>query len=104
MEDYFGDDIITRKDIRTALNEAIEDGYYDIAEDIENILQFTSDYPEDGFILDSYFSEYMEQESISRGDVSEAMAYYVDWDKFAEAVQMDYASIDFGLLTYWVRK
>lgn len=104
MEEYFGDDIITKDNMREAIEDAIADGNLGIANDIHKKLEFLSDHSGGELILDEYFEEDLEQSAIDNGDISEYMSYYVNWTKYADAVKTDYSSVDLGTLTYWIRK
>lgn len=57
-------------------------------------------------IRDSYFHEYAQQFAEDIGAVSGSEKWplnCIDWDQAAKDLQMDYTSIDFGGVTYWVR-
>lgn len=55
-------------------------------------------------IRDSYFEDYARQTADDLGGVKEGWPYdYIDWERAADALLMDYTSIDFDGVTYWVR-
>lgn len=58
-------------------------------------------------IRDDYFQEYAEQlaEDIHGDGIRDASWPFccIDWEKAATELQMDYTSIDFDGVTYWVR-
>jgi hypothetical protein len=59
-------------------------------------------------IRDSYFEEYAQQlaEDIGAIDSDASLGWplgYIDWERAAEALQMDYTPIEFDGVTYWAR-
>lgn len=56
-------------------------------------------------IADSYFEDYARDvhEDINGRGVTGWPYDYIDWERAAEALKMDYASVDFDGVTYWVR-
>jgi hypothetical protein len=57
-------------------------------------------------IRDSYFKTYARElaEAIGAVSVSDRWPHTcIDWDKAASELQWDYASVEFGSVTYWVR-
>jgi hypothetical protein len=57
-------------------------------------------------IRDSYFETYAQELAEDIGAVSSSASWpnsYIDWERAAEALQMDYTSVDFGGVTYWIR-
>lgn len=57
-------------------------------------------------IRDSHFTEYAEQLAEDIGAVTENAAWpnsYIDWERAARELQMDYASVDYNGTTYWYR-
>lgn len=57
-------------------------------------------------IRDSYFEEYAQQLADDIGAVKNDAGWpnsYIDWKAAAEALQMDYTSVDFDGVTYWIR-
>lgn len=66
-----------------------------------------SEWP-DGMTLirDSYFRDYAEQlaEDIGAIDPNAGWPlFYIDWERAADALRMDYSSIEFDGVTYWAR-
>ena len=59
---------------------------------------------EDPLIRDSYFSTYAEELASDLYGVENHWPFTcIDWDSAAEALQMDYTSVDFDGVDYWVR-
>jgi hypothetical protein len=57
-------------------------------------------------IRDSYFQEYAEQFADDIGAIDRNASWpicHIDWKAAAESLQMDYTSVDFDGVTYWVR-
>lgn len=57
-------------------------------------------------IRDSYFETYAQDFARDIGALKDDGNWpygYIDWARAAEALQMDYTSIDFDGVTYWVR-
>jgi hypothetical protein len=56
-------------------------------------------------IRDSHFEEYAEELVKDIGDLPRELPGYIeiDWKKTAENIQVDYTSVDFDGVTYWVR-
>lgn len=59
-------------------------------------------------IRDSYFRDYAEELADDCGMVDRKVASQwpytcIDWDQAARDLQMDYTSVDFGGITYWIR-
>jgi hypothetical protein len=56
-------------------------------------------------IRDSYFVEYCEDLVKDIGDVPRELPHYIaiDWDATAENIKVDYTSVDFDGVTYWIR-
>lgn len=60
----------------------------------------------EGFIRDSYFKEYAQELADDIGAVDSDAAWpnsYIDWDAAADALQMDYTSIELDGVTFWCR-
>lgn len=60
----------------------------------------------ESLIRDSYFEDYARQLAEDLGAISKDATWpnnYIDWPRAAEALQMDYSSVDFDGVTYWVR-
>lgn len=57
-------------------------------------------------IRDSYFEDYARELAEDIGAISRDMQWplsFIDWGRAADALKMDYTSLDFGGVTYWVR-
>jgi hypothetical protein len=57
-------------------------------------------------IRDSYFKEYAQELAEECGLLPESDKWptrCIDWDRAAEELKMDYFTVDFGGVTYWVR-
>lgn len=57
-------------------------------------------------IRDSYFTEYAKELASDLGAIDEASrwpACHIDWDAAADALKMDYSSVEFSGVTYWGR-
>ena len=56
-------------------------------------------------IRDSYFVDYAEELCKDIGDMPQDIPSYIeiDWEKTAENIQVDYTSVEFDGVTYWVR-
>lgn len=57
-------------------------------------------------IRDSYFVEYAQQLAEDIGAIDREANWpnsYIDWEAAARDLQMDYTSVDFAGVTYWVR-
>lgn len=95
------------------LKEWHEDYDHELA-DLESLADEASDYAADWesgeqLIRDTYFEEYAEQLAddlgITNGNNGDAMwpLYCIDWERAARDLQMDYTSVEFGGVTYWIR-
>jgi hypothetical protein len=56
-------------------------------------------------IRDSYFVEYAEELCKDIGEIPSDFPWYIeiDWEKTAKHIQVDYTSVEFDGVTYWVR-
>ena len=56
-------------------------------------------------IRDSYFVDYCEELCKDIGDMPREIPHYIeiDWKKTAENIKVDYTSVEFDGVTYWVR-
>jgi hypothetical protein len=57
-------------------------------------------------IRDSYFKEYAQELADDIGAINEEASWpnnWIDWDKAVEELQMDYTTVDFDKVTYWIR-
>ena len=57
-------------------------------------------------VRDSYFEDFARQEAedldLIQSDAGWPMDY-IDWERAADALKMDYTSVDFGGVCYWMR-
>ena len=75
---------------------------------IERVAEVSGDSPEDGagLIRDSYFQSYAQELAEDIGAIPKDQTWpgrCIDWDQAARELQMDYSSVDFGGVEYWVR-
>jgi len=57
-------------------------------------------------VRDSYFEDYARELAEETGMVSEVLAWPVrciDWEQAAEELQMDYFTVDYDGVDYWIR-
>jgi hypothetical protein len=57
-------------------------------------------------IRESYFTEYAQQMAEDIGAISKDSAWpacHIDWDEAADALKIDYTSVDFDGVTYYYR-
>jgi hypothetical protein len=57
-------------------------------------------------IRDSYFENYAQELAEDIGSIKEDAQWpytCIDWEKAARELKMDYTSVEFGGITYWVR-
>ena len=57
-------------------------------------------------IRDSYFEDYARQLAEDIGAIKENASWpnnYIDWEAASEALKLDYTSVEFDGVTYWVR-
>ncbi len=60
----------------------------------------------EALIRDSYFKEYAMQYAEDVGAINADASWpntCIDWDQAARELQMDYTSVDFDGVTYWIR-
>lgn len=70
-----------------------------------------SDYADDwaygaALIRDSYFMEYAQELAEDIGAIDSEASWpnnCIDWERAAQELRMDYTSVDFDGVTYWVR-
>lgn len=68
--------------------------------------QWRGDWYPVTLIRDSYFREYAQELADELGLVPEDYSWptsCIDWDQAARELRMDYTSVDFDGVTYWVR-
>ena len=56
-------------------------------------------------IRDSYFEDYVRELLEDCGDIPKNIPHYIaiDWEQTARNIRVDYTSVDFDGVTYWVR-
>jgi hypothetical protein len=57
-------------------------------------------------IRDSYFKEYAQEFAEDIGAINKNASWpntCIDWDQAARELQMDYTSVNFDGVTYWIR-
>lgn len=60
----------------------------------------------EALIRDSYFETYAEQFADDIGAINSEASWpnnCIDWERAARELQMDYTSVDFDGITYWIR-
>ena len=88
-----------------------EDLYEDELDQLEKLAEEAAGYAEDwkygeALIRDSYFQDYAEELAEDIGAIQKGAAWpytCIDWAQAARELQMDYTSVDFGGVTYWIR-
>jgi hypothetical protein len=60
---------------------------------------------ESALIPQSEFQDYAQELASDVGmvDTDSAIYAYVDWERWADALKMDYTSVEFDGNTYWIR-
>ena len=112
-------DIIDSRDVIVRIEELEElEELEEIEEDEKEELESLQALAEQGesyggdwqygstLIRDSYFEEYAQDYAESCGAMNDSMSWpytYIDWEGAANELQMDYTSIDFNGVDYWVR-
>lgn len=109
------DDLIDSRDVIEAIEELESDGYSFVEDSelraLKALAEEASDYASDWhygevMIRDSYFKEYAMELADELGAISRETEWpqtCIDWDQAARELQMDYTSVDFDGVTYWVR-
>lgn len=59
----------------------------------------------ESLIRDSYWTEYVQQLLEDCGDLPKDLPHYIeiDWERTARNIQVDYFSVDFDGVEYWIR-
>lgn len=78
---------------------------------LQSLQAEVSDYAADWqygetLIRDSYFEDYARELAEDIGAIDPDAGWpnsYIDWERAAEALQMDYTSVEFDGVTYWIR-
>lgn len=101
-----------------AAREAVSDAEIDFGDDERDELRAlralaeegesaTSEWKDGaGLIRDSYFREYAEQFADDIGAINRESTWpnnHIDWEAAADELKMDYTSVDFDGVEYWVR-
>lgn len=97
----------------TDANDALKDWDEDNGAELKALMDFAGEaegYASDWtygaqLICDSYFTEAMQELCADIGDVPKDMPAYlvIDWEATAENLKVDYTSVEFDGVTYWVR-
>lgn len=103
-------DIIARIDWLTTLDELDDDETTELAA-LSSLAEEGADYCPDWeygetLIHDSYFTEYAQELAEDIGAISSDAAWplsYIDWERAADALKVDYSALDFAGQTYWAR-
>jgi len=72
----------------------------------EEACGYSSDWPYGAILIrDSYFVEYTQELLTDIGDLPRNLPAYIeiDWEKTAENIQVDYTSVGFDGVVYWIR-
>lgn len=112
-------DVIARiEELETELADAHDDAERDEVldmraelEDLKALAEGAEGYSGDWnhgatLIRDSYFKSYAMQFADDIGAINADANWpnnCIDWDRAARELQMDYTSVEFGSVTYWVR-
>ncbi len=94
--------------------EELQDGGDSLDEELKALLALQEEaegYSEDWkygstLIRDSYFKEYAQDLADDIGAIDRQALWpltCIDWDQAARELQMDYTSVEFDGITYWVR-
>ena len=116
LDDFRNADVFDSRDVIERINEleAIESPDEDEAAELATLKAF-ADYAEDyvadfrfgeGFIADSYFVAYAQELAEDIGAIGRDLpwpACHIDWDAAADALKMDYTSVDLDGRTFWAR-
>lgn len=109
------DDVIDSRDVIAAIEEleAIEtrdadeqaelDSLKALAEEGEGAADWTHG---ETLVRDSYFKEYAMQLADDIGAINSNATWpnnCIDWDRAASELRMDYFSVEFSDVTYWIR-
>lgn len=95
------------RDAMTEWNESAEADELRILESLQSDAEgCASDWHcGSSLIRDSYFVEYCEEMVKDVGDLPQNIPPYlvIDWEKTADNLRVDYTSVDFDDIEYWVR-
>lgn len=92
-------------------NEQPQDDLFAELRELRKLAEQCEGYADDweyGEILirDSYFEEYAQDLAEDIGAINPCATWpnnCIDWDQAAHELQMDYKSVSFGGVTYWIR-
>lgn len=127
------EDIIDSRDVINRISELVDERDEWIDEQEADVVQdeeWAEEYPEESeeldalealadeasaspdwqhgeaLIRDSYFETYAQELAEEIGAVNPSAAWpnnYIDWERAAEALQMDYMRVEFDGIDYWIR-
>ncbi len=105
------ENIIDSRDVDERIDylESLEELEDYESDELENLKQLKEDVNSSEWeygltlISDSYFEEYAEDFAYDIGAAERGgpMEFYIDWEKWANDLQMDYSSVDFDGVIYW---
>lgn len=110
-------DIIERIDELLELKSSAEEDDDELDDDYQQELDVLLDLKDQAegcadwscgetLIRNSYFEEYAEQLAEDIGAISRDLQWpldHIDWEAAADALKMDYTSVDFDGVEYWIR-
>lgn len=104
-------DIIERIDYLESLDTNADDLEQEELRILNELTEQASSSPDwkygETLIRDSYFTEYARETCEDIGDIPKDLPWYIekhiDWDGVAKEIQMDYTSVDFDGVDYWIR-
>lgn len=114
------DDIIDFRNLTDRIEELEDDGADESREELATLRAFLDQCEDSGgdhqwrgtwypgsAIRDSYFRDYAQQFADDIGAIDSNAGWpnnCIDWDRAARELQHDYTSVEFGDVTYWVRR
>lgn len=108
------EDVIDSRDVMARIDELEADEERDEEDNAElvaltGLAQQAEGSPDwtygETLIRDSYFEDYARQLAEDIGAIKSDESWplsYIDWDAAADALKMDYFSVDFDGVTYWI--
>ena len=104
-------DVIARIEYLEGYDEVLDD---DERQELEELRELASEGEGassewthgETLIRESYFVEYAEQLADDIGAIDSNAGWptcHIDWDAAAASLKMDYTSVDFGGVEYWIR-
>jgi hypothetical protein len=108
------DDMIDSRDIEARIEELLNMDHDDdeaaelkaLQELAQEAVGYSSDWHYGvTLIRDSYFTDYVQELLEDCGDIPQSLPSYVviDWEATADNIKLDYSSVDFDGVTYWIR-